>query len=221
MIVGGSGSRLGIAALLYRGDENLSHRNDDPEAASRPFEASRDGLVNGEGAAALIIESREHAESRGATVLAKLVGYGRSYESRLGAEPPTGDATRRSVRDALKLAAVEPPQLSHVNAHGLSSPSLDVVEAGALHDVIGDTLVTAPKSLFGNLGAGGGLVELVASISALEHQLVPGTRNYQQPDPRCPLHLAPETVPHSGRFALAVNQSTTGQAAAVVLAAPE
>jgi 3-oxoacyl-[acyl-carrier-protein] synthase II len=221
MIVGGAGSRLGIAALLYRGDENLSHRNEEPEAASRPFEAGRDGLVNGEGAASLILERRAHAEARGANVLASLAGYGRSFEPRLGVVPPSGDGTRRCVRDALKMAAVEPSQLSHVNAHGLSSPALDAVEAGALRDVIGDTLVTAPKSLFGNLGAGGGLVELVVSILSLQHGLVPGTLNYRQPDPQCPLNLSPETQAAAGRFALAVNQSATGQAASVVIQKPE
>jgi 3-oxoacyl-[acyl-carrier-protein] synthase II len=195
----------------------LSHRNDDPEAASRPFELQRDGMVNGEGAAAVVIESRAHAEARGARPLARILSGGRSYESRLNGTPPSGDGLRRAVRAALAEADVSPQQLGHVNADGISSVEMDRVEAAALQSCLGDVPVTAVKSFFGNLGSGVGLVELAASLCALEQRQIPPTLNYQTPDPQCPLQVVRELTSCDSPLALTVNQSSSGQCVALLL----
>ena len=216
MIVGGSGSRLSVAAMMYRGDANLSHRNDAPESAARPFEASRDGMVNGEGAAAIVLESRAHAEARGATPIAKLLGSHRSF----GAPSQREKGLRHAINGALQDTDTTSAQLAHVNVEGLSTVDQDVWEAGALSDCLGDTPVFAPKSYFGNLGGGTGVVELVASLTAIENQLTPKTLNYEQPDPKCPVAVTSEPLAMEAPRVMCVNQSTTGQSVAVVLERP-
>ncbi len=217
MIAGGTGSRLYIAAGLFRGDSNLSHRADAPEAASRPFDADRDGMVNGEGAGAVMLESRAHAEARGAKILARFAGSGQSCEPRLDGRPPTGDALRRSIRRALEDAALPAEKIGHYNAHGLATIEDDRLEAQAVHDCLGGVPVTAIKSYFGNLGAGGGMCELVASVLGLELGEIPATINYQRPDPACPVQVIQEPLPVTTPTAMIANLSGTGQAAAVIL----
>jgi len=218
MVAGGTGSRLNVPAMMFRGDSHLSHRGDDPAAASRPFDADRDGMVNGEGAAVVVLESRPHAEARGVSPLARFSGHGSSFEPTIPTRPPTGDAIRRAVRAALQDAEAQPGQLDHVNANGISTVEGDRAEAAALRDCAEGVPVTAPKSFFGNLGAGTGMVELCASLLALEHGETPVTLNFATPDPACPvdvIHSAPAPLRKSK--VLVVNQSGTGQAAAVVI----
>ncbi len=218
MIAGGTGSRLHMTAGLWRGDNNLSHRNDDPAAASRPFDAHRDGMVNGEGAAVLILESVEHAQARGARVLATLRGGGHGFESRPQGRATSGQALRHAIDRALADAQLTPGDVGHVNAHGISLVEDDRLEARAIRDALGDVPVTAPKSFFGNLGGGGGMVELVASLLALERGQVPVTLNYDEPDPHCPINVVHgRPLPIDKPTVLAVNQSGTGQAAAVLV----
>lgn len=216
MIVGGAGSRLSLAPMLYRGTEGLS-RCEAPEQASRPFDLGRDGLVNGEGAAAIILERRSHAERRGAKPIASVVGWGRSVESRLDRLAPSGDGLRRAIEESLRRAGLGPQELGHVNAQGVSGVEEDRVEAAAIHDLVGEVPVTAPRSLFGSLGAGSGLVELCASLGSLEHRVVPRTLNYDRPDPACPIQVVREPLEGATPNALVVNQAATGQAVAVVL----
>ena len=222
MLVGGTGNRLNLTPMLYRGDSNCSHRSNDPAAASRPFDADRDGLVNGEGSAVFVLEQEEHAARRGASVFARVLGGGCGYERVDGAGPRTGAAIRTSILRALGDTQLKPIDIGHVNAHGLSTIEDDILEAQAIRDCLGDVPVTAPKSFFGSLGAGGGAVEMAVSVLGFEHGVIPPTLNYETPDPRCPVqvvHGKPAEM-RDPRTALLLNQSGTGQAAAVVIAAP-
>ncbi len=220
VIAGGGSSRLHPMPLVCRSDRLFSHRHEEPEQASRPFDARRDGMVNGEGAGAVILERRSHAERRGVPTLARLVSYASRCEPLADGVPATGLAIRNSLQAALEAADLLPEQIGHVNAHGLSTVEHDRVEAQAIHDVLGEVPVTAPKSYFGNLGAGTGAVELVASLLALRDSMIPATLNYEQPDAACPIQVVHGTAqPAAHPTAVVLNQTTTGQAITVVLSA--
>lgn len=221
MIVGGTSTRLHPTFLVSRNGALLSRRSDNPAAASRPFDRDRDGMVNGEGAAALILESRPHATRREARIWAHVLGWSSRFEATSAGRPTRGRAIRDSICEALDQAGLDPHQLGHVNANGLGTVPHDQVEAQAIRATLGDVPVTAPKSFFGNLGAGTGAVELVASLLGLAEGEVPITLNYEHLDPECPVqvvHDRPQPSQHG--TALVLNQATTGQAAAVVVAAP-
>ena len=218
MIAGGASSR--IHPILWARSPLLpvSRRADDPAKVLRPFDAQRDGFVNGEGSGALILESRRHAEARGAQVLARVAGAGGSFEPPANGKPLAGDATRRAIRGALRTAGLAPRDLGHVNAHGLSTVADDRAEAGAIRELLGEVPVTAPKSYFGNLGAGTGAVEMAVSVLALEAGVVPVTLNYDQPDPECPINVVHREPLTDGRSAaLILNQSPMGQSVAVAI----
>ncbi|MFM8378578.1 MAG: beta-ketoacyl-[acyl-carrier-protein] synthase family protein [Planctomycetia bacterium] len=219
MLAGGTGCRLHPTALVARGDALLSHRADDFRRACRPFDRDRDGLVNGEGAAAIVLESRAHAERRGAEVLGRLVSWASRCEPKARREGLTGASLRQAIRAALTGAGLTPADIGPVNAHGVGTIDMDRAEARAIEAEVGQVPVTAPKSLFGHLGAGGGAVELAASVLGLGRGLVPATLNYDTPDPACPVNVV-TGGPLVGRpgTALAVNLCSTGQAAAVVIA---
>jgi 3-oxoacyl-[acyl-carrier-protein] synthase II len=220
MITGGVGARLHPTTHCFRGHHDLSHRNDDPAAASRPFDASRDGLVNGEGSASFVLETREHAERRGANILGRILSSASSQEPLRDGQPLTGSALRRVIADVMRRAGLEATDLSHINAHGLSTVADDRYEAQAIHATLGDVPVTAPKSYFGHLGAGGGAMELVASVLALRSGEVPKTLNYDQPDEGCPINVVHgEPLYASGSAALKLSTSRLGQAAAIAIAA--
>jgi 3-oxoacyl-[acyl-carrier-protein] synthase II len=219
MITGGTGNRLNVTPQLYRGHSNLSHRNDDPASASRPFDARRDGMVNGEGAACFILESAEHAAKRKATVQARLLGFGCGYERRDASREGSGISL--SIRRAIADAGLRPEDIGYVNAHGVSTVADDPIEAQAIHRTLGEVPVTAPKSYFGYLGAGGGAVEMAASVIGFEKGLIPPTLNYQHPDEQCPVRVVASGPIPMGKSAVAVlSQSATGQDSAIVIAAP-
>ena len=221
MLCGGTGCRLHPTALAVRGDAQLSHRADDCRRACRPFDRDRDGMVNGEGAGVLVLESRSHAARRGARIRGRLLAAAVRCEPATRRRSLTGNALRLAIRAACAAAGLPPEAVGHVNAHGASTVELDRVEAAAIRAELGGVPVTAPKSVFGHLGAGGGVVELAASVLGLERGLVPPTINYESPDPACPVSVV-HGAPLAGRpgTAVAVNLCTTGQAAAVVVAAP-
>lgn len=220
MIAGGMGNRLNPTSAVYRTGTIYSQRRDDPAAASRPFDVDRDGQVFGEGGAALVLESRDHAVARGATILASIAGYGSAFEVRKENAEFAGSAIRRSIQMALELASIPTDEIDHVNAHGLSAPIDDRIEAQAIHDVLGDAPVTALKSLFGNLGAGCGAVEIIGSVLGLHHSKVPATLNVKNVDPECPIHvICDEPRSTTKPYAVKINQSNTGQSAAIVLKA--
>ena len=222
MLAGGTGCRLHPGAMVLRGDAILSHHADDCAAASRPFDRDRDGMVNGEGSAAFVLESVEHARKRGATVRARVVSAAARCGKRSAPGVPlTGTAASAAIRGALAAAGLGPSDIGHVNAHGLSTIIEDRVEAEVIRAELGDVPVTAPKSFFGNAGAGGGVLELAASIAGLDRGLIPPTLNYHTPDPACPVdvvHGAPAAAGAGGILKLAM--ARTGQAAAVVVMPP-
>lgn len=221
LLVGGVSSRLQPTALVYRTSDQLSHRNDDPARASRPFDAQRDGMVNGEAAAMLVVESREHAERRGARIMAEVAATSNCFQPDMPNGPlAPGDAIARSLASALERAALAPAQLGFVSAHGVATRDRDRTEAQAIAPLIGAAPVTAPKSYFGNPGASSGALELALAALALEHGQVPATLNYEHPDPECPLHIvAGAAAPLRAPTAAVLSHNTLGQAAAVVLRA--
>ncbi|MEX2173999.1 MAG: beta-ketoacyl-[acyl-carrier-protein] synthase family protein [Pirellulaceae bacterium] len=219
MIAGGSGSCVTTSCLPFRGWDHLSKWTGEPAQASRPFDARRSGVVPGEGAGAFVLETRQHAERRGAPILARLSGFARCFEPAVRGQPLAGTAIRQSIQGALVSAGMEPTDIGHVNAHGLGSIHHDAAEARAIRDLLGEIPVTAPKSYFGDLGAGSGAVEMGASVLGFVHGRVPATLNYQTPDPACPVNVINGASPAVDKpAAIILNQSTTGQAAAIVIA---
>ncbi len=220
MISGGVGSRINVTPLMYRRDLNLSHRNDAPEGACRPFDAGRDGMVNGEGGGALVLETRRHAEARGAKPLAKISRYGMAFEDCADDKPPTGSGVAGSIQNALLSSSITVEALDHVNAHGTSTIESDRAEAKAIRELLGDIPVTANKSYFGNLGSGSGAVELAASVLALKEGVTPPTLNYETPDSDCPVEvIAGASRPVTKQAVMKLSQSGHGQTAAVVIEA--
>ena len=220
MVVGGASSRIHPTTFVRASIGEVSRRATQPEAASRPFDARRDGAVYGEGSAALVLENREHAERRGAKILGRVLGYSCAFEPLLNGSPRQGTAIRATIRNSLRSAGLAPGDIGHVNAHGLSTVQDDRAEAQAISAELGQVPVTAPKSFFGNLGAGTGAVELLVSVLALCHDQVPVTLNYEDPDPTCPVNVV-HGAPLRGAkgTALVLNQAATGQSAGVIIAA--
>lgn len=165
----------------------LSKRNDDPEAASRPWDKGRDGFVLGEGAAVVVLESAEHAEARGARVYAEAAGAGITADSHDIAQPdPAGLGATRAMGLALREGDLSPADVLHINAHATSTPQGDVAEAGAIRAALGDAVsgvvVTSTKSMTGHLLGAAGALESVATILALHHRVVPPTINLDDPE---------------------------------------
>ena len=217
MIAGGASSRMQPFDWV-RGckTDQLSTFDGDPRVASRPFEAGRSGQVRGEGAAALVLETLEHAKARGATILATIAGAASSIEPRANGRPTCG--VERAIRFALRDAKMEPGQIGFVAAHGLSTRDEDRGEAAAIGRLLGHTPVTALSSFTGNLCAAAGAVETALALAALAHRQVPVTLNYDLPDVQCPVNVVsrnPEPVERP--VGLVINQTTVGQAAALII----
>ncbi|TWJ19634.1 beta-ketoacyl-ACP synthase II [Geobacter argillaceus] len=200
MIAGGTESTvtpLGIGGFAVM--KALSDRNDDPTAASRPFEKNRDGFVMGEGAGIVVLEEYESARKRGARIYAEVVGYGLTGDAyHLTAPAPGGEGAARCIKMALAGAGVNPEQVDYINAHGTSTPYNDLYETMAIKTVFGNhagkLAVSSTKSMTGHLlGAAGG-IEAVYSVLSLEHGVLPPTINYQEPDPECDLDYVPNTA---------------------------
>jgi len=171
----------------------LSRRNDDPEAASRPFDRDRDGFVSGEGAAVLVLEELGHARSRGADIYAELVGYGATADAAHVTQPdPSGAQAARCVRLALERAGRAPHEVGYVNAHGTSTPMNDVAETRALKLALGEAAAVVPvsstKSMTGHLTGAAGALEAMVTILAVRDRFLPPTINLDHPDPECDLH---------------------------------
>lgn len=217
MITGGTGSKLNISDILWRVGARLSRRTEDPARACRPFDSDRDGMVYGEGAANFVLESRRHAERRGAKILARIDAVASRYEPSIAQREITGKAIAAAIGAALEAAEIEPRDVAYVNAHGISTREDDPAEARAIHDTLDEVPVTAPKSYFGNLGPGSGAVELAISILAMQRRVIPPTLNYEHPDPECPVNVVTEATPTFKRSVVALNHCSTGQAAAAVI----
>lgn len=185
------GSEAGIFETLVGGFaamRALSTRNDDPEGASRPFDAGRDGFVCGEGAGVVVLEALEHAEARGATPLAELVGYGATADaSHITLPAPGGIGAVRAARRALEKAGLTPADIDHVNAHATSTPEGDRAELQAIRTIFGEdagrVAVTANKSMLGHTLGAAGAIEAIATILAMRDGCIPPTINLDDPDP--------------------------------------
>lgn len=188
VVVGGTEAAIHALPMAAFGQMMaLSKRNDDPEAASRPWDKGRDGFVMGEGAAALVLESAEHAAARGARVYAEAAGAAVTADSHDIAQPdPAGLGATRAMKRALVEADLSPSDVHHINAHATSTPQGDVAEALAIRNALGDAadrpVVTSTKSMTGHLLGAAGALESVATVLALFHRTVPGTINLVDPE---------------------------------------
>jgi len=198
MIAGGSEgtvSPLGVGGFAAM--RALSTRNDDPTAASRPWDKDRDGFVLGEGAGVMVLEEYEHAKARGAKIYAELSGYGMSADAG-HMTAPSMDGPRRAMLNAMRNAGIHADQIDYLNAHGTSTPLGDINETHAIKAALGDhaykTVISSTKSMTGHLLGGAGGIESVFTVLALHHQKVPPTINLVNPDPECDLDYCANTA---------------------------
>jgi 3-oxoacyl-[acyl-carrier-protein] synthase II len=246
MLAGATGTRiLPMQAIHALQTEQMAAENCDPTKASRPFDKNRTGMVAGEGAAMVVLEELESARARGATIYAEVLGLGSANVARglspfaqsaeqkgtvpLASGSPSNILGRcdialaRAMRAALRDANKTPADIGHINAHGLSTTDRDIDEARAIQEVFGDRAsqipVTAPKSYFGNLGAGSAVVELITSTLALREGSLPRTLNYTTPDPECPLAVTTSDNTPAGKSFLNLSVTPQGQAAVLYVAA--
>src|SRR3984893_15244308 len=197
MIAGGS--EKGITPISMGAFDNmkaLSRRNDDPQGASRPFDATRDGFVMGEGSAMLVLEDLEFAKARGANILAELVGYGSTADAYHETQPaPGGSGLVRAMRRALQKAELQPDQIDYINAHGTSTPYNDKTETVAIKTCFGEhahrVAISSTKSMTGHTLGAAGAVEGAVSIMAIQTGIIPPTINLPHPDPECDLDYVP------------------------------
>ena len=175
----------------------LSTRNDDPAAASRPWDRDRDGFILGEGAGVMVLESLEHATARGARIYAELAGFGMSADAG-HITAPNMDGPRRSMINALRNAGVNADQVDYLNAHGTSTPLGDTNETNAIKAALGEhahnTVISSTKSMTGHLLGGAGGIESIFTVLALHHQKIPPTINLDNPDPECDLDYCANTA---------------------------
>ncbi len=197
MIAGGAEKAIApIAMAAFDNMHALSRRNDDPQGASRPFDATRDGFVMGEGAGILIVEDLDFARARGATIFAELVGYASTGDAHHVTEPaPGGSGLVRAMRRALQKANLLPHQVDYINAHGTSTPFNDRTETQAIKTCFGDhsykLLISSTKSMTGHTLGAAGAIEAVISIMAMQTGIIPPTINLHHPDPNCDLNYVP------------------------------
>lgn len=207
--------KMGDAAVMFAGGSEaavvplglggfcamraMSTRNDDPQHSSRPFDRDRDGFVMGEGGGVIVLEELEHAKARGARIYAEMSGYGNVADAHHMTSPsPGGEGAARCMKMALRSAAMNPSQISYINAHGTSTPQGDVAETQAIKTVFGDDAkkiaVSSTKGATGHLlGAAGG-VEMAICMKALETGIAPPTINLENPDPECDLDYVPNVA---------------------------
>ncbi len=211
VIAGGTESAIlpvAFAALANMGA--LSKRNDEPERASRPFEANRDGFVFGEGAAVMVVESAEHAAARGATVIAEIAGGALTADAfHISAPEPTGSGAARAMTRALRDAGMQPEEIDYVAAHGTSTPLNDATETKAIRAAFGshaDQLaVSSNKSMIGHTLGAAGAMSAVAAVLAIRDGIIPPTINYETPDPACDLDYVRNHARHATVNAAMVN----------------
>jgi 3-oxoacyl-[acyl-carrier-protein] synthase II len=200
MLAGGAEAMINeLCVAGFCSMKALSTRNDEPQRASRPFDAERDGFVCGEGAGVVVLESLEHARRRGARIYAEVVGYGMTADAyHMTAPDPDGDGATRAMAAALRDGGLTPEAIGYINAHGTSTPYNDKTETQAIRRVFGEharsLAISSTKSMIGHLlGAAGG-VEAIVTVLALHHGILPPTINYEVPDPECDLDYVPNVA---------------------------
>ena len=201
----------------------LSTRNDEPERASRPFDADRDGFVYSEGCAILVLESLQHADARDAEIHAELLGHGSSADAYHIAQPhPEGKGAARAMRRALEDAELSPSEVDYINAHGTSTPINDRVETIAIKDVFGDRAYDIPisstKSMIGHAMGGAGAIEAAVCVKTIEEGIIHPTINLDTPDPDCDLDYVPTEAREADvRVTLSNSLGLGGQNACLIL----
>jgi 3-oxoacyl-[acyl-carrier-protein] synthase II len=198
-VVIAGGAEATVTPMAIGGFANmkaLSERNDSPATASRPFDATRDGFVMGEGAAVVILEELDHAKRRDARIYAEVAGYGATGDAHhLTAPAPAGEGAQRAMRRAMKDAGLEPSGVQYINAHGTSTPANDLNETKAIKSVFGahaaGVSVSSTKGATGHMLGAAGAVEFILSALAIINSIIPPTINYQTPDPECDLDYTP------------------------------
>jgi 3-oxoacyl-[acyl-carrier-protein] synthase II len=200
MLTGGSEAAItGLTVAAFANMKAMSTRNDDPARASRPFDKDRDGFVLGDGGAAVVLESLEHAEGRGATILGEVMGYGLSGDAyHMSAPAPEGEGAQRAMRMCLADGGIDPARVQYINAHGTSTPLGDIAETQAVKAVFGaqarKVVFGSTKSMTGHLLGGAGALEFVVALLAARSGRIPPTINYTTPDPDCDLDCAPNVA---------------------------
>lgn len=197
VIAGGSEAIINpIGITAFNALKALSTRNDEPQLASRPFDAERDGFIISEGSGLLILENLAHAQKRGANILAEIIAYGASADAYHITQPDgNGGGAARAIRVALDKAGITPAEIDYINAHGTSTQLNDKVETMAIKTVFGDnaynTPISSTKSMLGHLIGAAGAIEAVICIMAIQHGIIPPTINLTHPDPECDLDYVP------------------------------
>ncbi|MBI3159639.1 MAG: beta-ketoacyl-ACP synthase II [Chloroflexi bacterium] len=201
--------------------------NDNPEKASRPFDAKREGFILSEGAAALVLESEEHARARGARVLARLVGQASSSDGyHVAAPDPDNRGKTRAMRWALEDAGLQPADIDYINAHGTSTEQNDLSETQAIKTLFGEhaykVAISSTKSMMGHAMGASGALETIISVLAIQHNVIPPTINYENPDPECDLDYTPNQPRKLAvKTALSNSFGLGGQNAVVIVQAYE
>ncbi|MEC9489240.1 MAG: beta-ketoacyl-ACP synthase II, partial [Halanaerobium sp.] len=197
MIAGGSEAAVTPLAIAgFSVMRALSTRNDEPEKASRPFDAERDGFVMGEGSCVMILEEYERAKARGAKIYGEITGYGMTGDAyHITAPAPEGEGAARSMQMAIDKAGIQPNEVDYINAHGTSTPMNDKYETMAIKKVFGEhayeLVVSSSKSMTGHLLGAAGALESAVCLLAMKHGVIPPTINYENPDPECDLNYVP------------------------------
>jgi 3-oxoacyl-[acyl-carrier-protein] synthase II len=200
MITGGSEAIINpVGISAFNALKALSTRNNEPQLASRPFDAEHDGFVIGEGAGILILESLSLAQSRGAKILAEIIGYGASGDAyHITAPLENGEGAAKAIKMAMDKAGVKPTEIDYINAHGTSTPLNDKMETKAIKTAFGDYAYKIPisstKSMLGHLIGGAGAVEAAITIMVIQNGIIPPTINLTHPDPDCDLDYVPNVV---------------------------
>lgn len=220
------GSEASITPLAFAGFcamKAMSTRNDDPKAASRPFDKDRDGFVMGEGAGILILEELEHAVKRGATIYGEVVGYGTTGDAHhITAPAPDGAGAYRAMLAAVKDAGIKPEQIDYINAHGTSTEMNDKFETMAIKTLMGDAAkdvaISSTKSMTGHLLGAAGAIEAMACLMAINESIIPPTINYTTPDENCDLFYVPnKAIQREVNYALSNSLGFGGHNASIIL----
>ncbi|MDQ6930817.1 MAG: beta-ketoacyl-ACP synthase II [Candidatus Eremiobacteraeota bacterium] len=197
MVAGGAEATISPLALGgFCSMKALSSRNDDPPKASRPWDKQRDGFVLGEGSAVLLLEEYESARKRDAKIYAEVIGFGQSADAyNLVAPDPEANGIELALRRALKASGIDPSEVDYINAHGTSTPQGDVAESQGIERVFGKRIaVSSSKSMFGHALGAAAALEGVASVLAVQNDIMPPTINFEEPDPECVLDYVPNVA---------------------------